>query len=50
MSGLANASYQLGPRELNGATWSSDRTGVPCVSRAPTVMADGALPGEVMPA
>ena len=50
MSGLAKASYHVGPRELNVATSSSDLTAVPCVNRAPTVMADGALPGEVTPA
>jgi len=50
MSGFANASCQVGPRELNGATPSSDRTVVACVSSAPAVIADGALPGDVMPA
>ena len=50
MSGLANASYQVGPRELKRATLSSERVSVSNVSIAPTVIADGALPGELMPA
>jgi hypothetical protein len=45
-SGLAYASYQVGPRELNGATTSSERVTVFFVSTAPTVMADGALAGD----
>ena len=40
---------QLGPRELYSATVSSSRVLVPWVRVAPTVMADGALPGDVMP-
>ena len=43
-------SYQDGPRELYGATRSSSRDAVPFVMDAPTVIADGALPGEVTPA
>ena len=49
-SGFAWPSYQVGPRELYAAMLSSLRLLVPFVSRAPTVMADGALPGEAMPA
>src|SRR5712691_2952321 len=49
-SGLAKPSYQDGPRELYGATTSSPRPMVPNVRAAPTVMADGAFPGDVMPA
>ena len=48
-SGLAKASNHVGPRELYGATASSPRATVSCVIAAPTVIADGALPGEVMP-
>ena len=50
MSGFARPSNQDGPRELYGATVSSIRVAVPFVSSAPTVMADGALPGDAMPA
>jgi len=50
MSGFANPSYQDGPRELYGAISSSPLAVVSCVLRAPTVTADGALPGDVMPA
>ena len=46
MSGFANASYHVGPRELYEGMVSSDRASVCFVSSAPTVMADGALPGE----
>jgi hypothetical protein len=49
-SGFAYPSYHVGPRELKGATSSSDRVTVFFVSTAPTEIADGALPGEVMPA
>ena len=48
-SGLTARSMAVGPRELYGATRSSDRVRVPAVSMAPTVMANGELPGEVMP-
>ena len=50
MSGFAKPSYQDGPRELYGATPSSVRVRVFLVSEAPVVIADGALPGEPMPA
>src|SRR5262245_48248115 len=50
MSGLPMPSYHVGPRELKGATRSSPREIVPLVTAAPTVMADGALPGDAMPA
>jgi hypothetical protein len=49
-SGLAMPSYQDGPRELKLVTRSSARRSVPKVFEAPTVIADGALPGEAMPA
>ena len=49
-SGLMVPSYQVGPRELNGETSSSSRAPVPFVRSEPTVNADGALPGELMPA
>ena len=42
-------SYRVGPRELNVATVSSERSGVWCVSSAPTVRACGLLPGAVVP-
>ena len=48
-SGFAMPSYHVGPRELNAAMRSSERFSVPAVCAAPTVMADGALPGDVMP-
>ena len=48
-SGLANASNHAGPRELYGATTSSSRVVVFRVIAAPTVIADGALPGDVIP-
>ena len=48
-SGLAKPSYQEGPRELKGATVSSVRVSVWAVLLAPTLRAEGALPGEVMP-
>src|SRR5262244_1016686 len=50
MSGLTNPSYHVGPRELYSATTSSVRVVVSNVRVAPTVMADGAFPGELMPA
>ena len=41
----------VGPRELYGATRSSlRRLGVERSVTAPTVIADGALPGDTMPA
>src|SRR5437762_1697532 len=49
-SGLAYPLYQAGPRELYGGTWSSARPAVSRVFAAPTVIAEGAFPGEVMPA
>src|SRR3954447_5854214 len=48
-SGLTARSYRVGPRELYGATVSSDVSTVPCVSSAPTVIAYGELPGDAMP-
>src|SRR4051812_38457461 len=48
-SGLTKASNHVGPRELYGATTSSPRVVVSCVIAAPTVIADGALPGDVTP-
>src|SRR5262245_59435766 len=50
MSGFARPEYHAGPRELYGATASSKRDTVFCVFSAPTVMTDGALPGDVIPA
>ena len=49
-SGLLRPSNHVGPRELNGDTSSSLRVAVDLVRAEPTVSADGALPGEVMPA
>ena len=49
MSGLAVKLIQVGPRELNPATWSSPRASVPAWVAAPTVSTHGALPGDVMP-
>jgi hypothetical protein len=49
-SGLAIPSYHDGPRELYPARRSSVRTTVLFVVAAPTVIAEGALPGEAMPA
>src|SRR5262249_5872652 len=49
-SGFTSPSYHVGPRELYGATMSSPRVAVPRVSSAPTVIADGALPGLRIPA
>src|SRR5262249_43122327 len=46
-SGFWKASYHVGPRELYHVTTSSSRVTVWNVSRAPTVMALGALPGDV---
>src|SRR5687768_13046872 len=48
-SGLTAMSNRVGPRELYGATTSSDRSRVPLVSTAPTVSAAGEFPGEVIP-
>jgi|SRR5438067_12575819 len=47
--GFTSASNHVGPRELYSATLSSSRETVSCVATAPTVIADGALPGEVTP-
>src|SRR5918912_1109141 len=49
MSGFTARSYRVGPRELYVVTASSDRVTVPNVFNAPTVIADGELPGDVMP-
>jgi hypothetical protein len=49
-SGFRRPSYHVGPRELNGDTSSSRRDAVDLCRAEPTVSADGALPGEVMPA
>src|SRR6266852_314709 len=48
-SGLTRRSYRVGPRELYDVIVSSDRTTVPCVFNAPTVMASGEFPGDVIP-
>ena len=47
-SGLGVPSMAAGPRELNAATTSSARSGVPLSSLAPTVSTHGALPGAAM--
>src|SRR5438128_12368059 len=49
-SGFTVPSYQAGPRELYGATTSSPRVTVFMLIAAPIVIADGALPGDAMPA
>jgi hypothetical protein len=49
-SGLRNPSYHVGPRELNAETRSSSRVIVSKRFVEPLVIADGALPGEAMPA
>src|SRR5688572_14061189 len=49
-SGLTKPSYHVGPRELNGDTSSSKRELEPLLRSEPTVRADGALPGELIPA
>ena len=49
-SGFSRWSNRVGPRELYVATVSSDRSTVPCVFSAPTVIAYGELPGDSMPA
>ena len=49
-SGFTRPSYHVGPRELKSETVSSDRFSVLCMSIAPAVSAEGALPGDVMPA
>src|SRR5512144_1061267 len=48
-SGFAAWSIAVGPRELNGAITSSDRSAVPMWLEAPTVTTHGALPGAVTP-
>ena len=48
-SGFTPKSYFVGPRELYGASLSSDVSTVPFVSIAPTVIANGELPGDVTP-
>ena len=42
--------HHVGPRELYGATRSSVRVFVSNVLTDPTVIAEGALPGDRMPA
>src|SRR5205085_3530819 len=49
-SGFAKPSYHVGPRELNHAIRSSSCDTVFLLSTAPTVMAEGALPGDRIPA
>src|SRR5262249_56795772 len=48
-SGFAARSIAVGPRELNAAIVSSDRSAVPMWLDAPTVSTHGAFPGGVMP-
>ena len=48
-SGFAKPSNQEGPRELKGSMRSSALMTVLRGFIEPTVMADGALPGEAMP-
>ena len=48
-SGLAKPSYHVGPRELYGATASCVIVWLPRASTDPTLIADGALPGDVIP-
>src|SRR5688500_14955826 len=50
MSGFAYPSYHDGPRELYAATRSSSRLTVPKVRTEATEIADGALPGDAVPA
>ena len=50
MSGFARPLYHVGPRELYAATLSSRRDAVFLVFTAPTVMTEGAFPGDVTPA
>src|SRR5689334_23251160 len=49
-SGFWKPSYQVGPRDEYHGMLSSLRVAVPFMSSDPTVMADGALPGEFIPA
>src|SRR5947209_8238889 len=49
ISGLIRCSTAVGPRELYVATVSSERSSVPQVVMAPTVITAGSLPGLVMP-
>ena len=49
MSGFTARSKRVGPRELYVATVSSLRLAVPQVLSAPTVIASGEFPGDVMP-
>src|SRR5712691_2811863 len=48
-SGFALLSYFVGPRDEYVVTWSSSRAALPSVLVAPTVIANGELPGEAMP-
>ena len=48
-SGFTARSYAEGPRELNVATVSSDRSTVPHVFSAPTVIAYGEFAGDEIP-
>ena len=48
-SGLAPTSTAVGPRELNVAIVSSERSTVPMWLDAPTVSTHGAFPGAVIP-
>src|SRR5688572_11642576 len=48
-SGLMRPSYHVGPRELNGDTSSSERSRFLFDRSDPTVSAEGALPGELIP-
>src|SRR2546423_9281375 len=48
-SGFAARSMSVGPRELNAAMVSSERSAVPMWLDAPTVSTQGAFPGAVMP-
>src|SRR5688572_12972245 len=48
-SGLMRPSYHVGPRELNRDTSSSERSRFRLDRSEPTVSADGALPGELIP-
>jgi hypothetical protein len=49
-SGFRNPSYHVGPRELNAETRSSSREIVSNMFVDPLVIAEGALPGDAMPA
>ncbi len=48
-SGLISPSNRVGPRELYVHTTSSDRCAVAFVFRQPTVIANGELPGTLIP-